>query len=676
MASNKLEHEFSSVNWITSYFRHEEADPNVLVEILAQNGYTISVIDKKGKTLLHYALEQGNTKLIEHIKQMNLEIYEELLNVRDDKDLTAVETAISYNKIDYIDPLLAGTNFDINTPNEHGQTVLHNISKGGAYISGHLVATSIDKKIKLLTKLHEYKGKMNVQDKHGYTPLHYFAETGDVDLLKAVVAIWPQEELEEAAAITNHKNYLPSQIAIANGITANYIPECLAANLNNDISIEAWESLHSLRTVFNNKKVTQLLSTIDDNLQYDGGLINESLNLIIADYHDYLINLKIPMGHDLQRLEMAFEQLRTTTNPTQDMKLYNTGMVGHTVLALCAKVDDRTDELLIFDRGAFVNPISAFNGLRKKGFANVAVGHRILITKDCVPSLNLAKSKESEKEAKEILFQDIPQANNQPVTDVFYQKPFKGGMCFYENFKAVLRYMFEKSGDENGDILYKGFDIKLHLEKLITLLKVFNAQEITFKEKYQANYYAIYLECAKIIQKKYSQFQKLASGSKNNTITLAVNHIETKMTELKNCVKTAKFNDDKKATITLIDYLVNPILRNSQVDQYKKALNRFFSDQFKNGKLPITCDKYMKLLAIKNKINATHYNTVEDIQPIIADIRKHLSKHREMGVSVKTFFNLFRSTDSLSRFNKYFDENNHLRTGPSLHYASLMSARI
>ncbi|WP_264686539.1 ankyrin repeat domain-containing protein [Wolbachia endosymbiont (group B) of Rhopobota naevana] len=189
------------------------------VKLLLNKGANINAKDKDGKTPLDLAVQEGYTDIVQIIEQVQSDLDKELLTAVQNGDLNKVKSLISRNA-------------NVNTRDKYSWTPLHWAAyKGHLEVAEFLVKKAADinaadkgpygkKSIhvaaennsKDIIEFFLSKGvSINDTDKQGYTPLHYAAWRGRLEVAKFLI-----KEYADSIFKYNNGSTLPCNASLGN----------------------------------------------------------------------------------------------------------------------------------------------------------------------------------------------------------------------------------------------------------------------------------------------------------------------------------------------------------------------------------------------------------------------------------------------------------------------------
>ena len=251
--------------------------------------------DNEGWNALHYFAENGSYELVKAVADMGVDI-----NLKTNKGKNCLHIAAEYEHLNLCRKLISIYNIDVELPDNDGWNALHYFAKKGSYELIKVVADmGTDIKMQTnegkdclhiaadnshfnlcMTLINKHKFDARLPDLAGTTALHYFAENGSYELVKAVADMGTDINLKT----NNGKNCL--HIAADNG----HLNLCrkLISKHNFDVEItdhDGWTPLH----YFAKKGSYELVKTVADmgidiNLKTNDG---KNCLHIAADYRHF-----------------------------------------------------------------------------------------------------------------------------------------------------------------------------------------------------------------------------------------------------------------------------------------------------------------------------------------------------------------------------------------------------
>ena len=177
---------------------------NLCKKLISKHSFDVQLPDDDGFSALHYFVKKGSYDLVKAAAALGT-----CINLKTNNGKNCLHIASEYGHFNLCRTLISKHNFDVKLPDNDGWTVLHYFAQNGSY---ELVKAAADMgtDINLKTNngencLHiaaEYghfdlcwmlisKHNLSVQipDDDGWTALHYFAQNGRYELVKAVADI-------------------------------------------------------------------------------------------------------------------------------------------------------------------------------------------------------------------------------------------------------------------------------------------------------------------------------------------------------------------------------------------------------------------------------------------------------------------------------------------------------
>ena len=174
---------------------------NLCRKLINEHNFDVQLRDNNGWTALHYFAKTGSYDLVKALAGMRIDI-----NLTTNNRENCLHIAAAYGHFSLCRTLISKHNVDVYLPENHGWTALHCFVKKGSYeIVKNIADMGTDINLKLnndkhflhiaadcshfnlcRTLINKYKVNVELPDQDGWTALHYFAQNGSYDLVKAV----------------------------------------------------------------------------------------------------------------------------------------------------------------------------------------------------------------------------------------------------------------------------------------------------------------------------------------------------------------------------------------------------------------------------------------------------------------------------------------------------------
>ena len=170
--------------------------------LISKHNFDVKLPDNNGWTVLHYFTRNGSYELVKAAADMGTDI-----NLKTNNGENCLHIAAQYGHFDLCWMLISKHNLGVQLPYHYGWTALHYFAQNGRYELVKAVAdmgTNINLKTNTgenclhiaaeyghsslcWTLISKHNFKVQIPNDDGWTVLHYFAENGSYDLVKAVV---------------------------------------------------------------------------------------------------------------------------------------------------------------------------------------------------------------------------------------------------------------------------------------------------------------------------------------------------------------------------------------------------------------------------------------------------------------------------------------------------------
>lgn len=394
-------------------------------------------------------------------------------------------------------------------------------------------------KIQSLVNRSKYSVKNSVQSKNssGNTPLHTAVLTDNTKLIDFLLSIGAN------LSSLNDDNLTPLEYAAAEQRFEMY-EHLYELQKHKDLTpVEIkwlkFLSMHQLYFIFGGKKLVDAIGNIPE--FYEGGYTEHILPIL----RNTLTNFSgLQNKYDQKKVNAIVNQLEKFKFDYQlpnhlmpstlddyvkrilagEPLITDTGYASH-ILGVSIQKKGKEIELTYLERGYWTQ--YADDRIHCHAAYTLKIPNDADKLKQILPLLHEAKNKKNDNDAKEILFTKIPDIagskfkNENALGIDLATKPFKVGICYWANFKAVVHDLFiKKFGIRNGQKLYKDYDLYLHQQALQDYLHCV--------PKTEQNDKLIQL-CEKIIHDKHlkyvnDQFTKLHDPVKPQPVHEKVNN--------------------------------------------------------------------------------------------------------------------------------------------------------
>lgn len=448
----------------------ENAENLNTVNSLIQQGAKIDIKDDDDSTPLMYAAQLGYFNIAQSLIKHKASV-----NEKNKLGKTALMYAAESKHAGVVN-LLIQNKAAIDIKNSLGKTALmYACAEGYDDIAQLLILN---------------KACVNAKDENGCSPLVYAACYGHYNVANLLI---------------NHKAHVNSQAnnastplraAVQNNDSA-MVMLLLKNGAQGHASVLQHRNLHN---VFNDSQLFKIFNLLDK-MNHEAGFYKEAGAYIYQYFTQFMdeIKLHVEFSDIIQTLEnsspwnrKSIDDIVTKIKNGQKM-IIEAGHKAHSIPCLLQYVDDHV-ELSLYDRGEYSQKAQDSQFVLPK--RTISIPDKNM---DKVIELIMDATQADSTKAKRILFTEIPGILNQNYKFAsITQRPFKRGQCYFENFKSlILGELTELAGDVKGRILYKEFDLFMHiktLENYKTYCKDNPGVESEQKE--------IIKRCEEIIQKK------------------------------------------------------------------------------------------------------------------------------------------------------------------------------